>query len=99
MNDGAILGLGAGFFLLVFAVIIFIGIFPYWMICKKAGYSGALSLLLLVPIANIIFIFYLALSDWPIQQRVRDLEARFGPNQGWPQQPPQYPQQQYPPRP
>ncbi len=98
MDDGslAMAGLGLGFILIVLAVFVFLGIFPYWMICKKAGYSGAMSLLLLVPIANIIFLFYLALAEWPIQQRVRELEARMNPygGGGYPLQ--QYPQQQYP---
>ena len=31
----------------------------------KAGFPGALSLLLLVPVANIIFPFYLAFAEWP----------------------------------
>jgi hypothetical protein len=44
----------------------------WWQIFKKAGYSGALGLLMIVPIVNFILLLYLAFSDWPIQ---RDLEA------------------------
>ena len=47
--------------------------------CKlfaKAGYSWALGLLMLVPIANIVVPFYLAFADWPIQQEVRQLRQR-----------------------
>ncbi len=40
-------------------------VFPFWRICSKAGFQGALSLLMLVPIANIILPFYLALAEWP----------------------------------
>ena len=40
-------------------------IFCYWRIFSKAGYSGALSLLLLVPLANIILIVWFAFAQWP----------------------------------
>ena len=40
-------------------------VLPFWKICSKAGFSGALSLLMLVPIANIILPFYIAFAEWP----------------------------------
>ncbi len=40
-------------------------VLPFWMICKKAGFTPALSLLMLVPVANIILPFYLAFASWP----------------------------------
>ncbi len=44
-------------------------ILPFWLICKKAGFHGALSLLVLVPIGNVILLFMLAFMDWPALQR------------------------------
>ncbi|MFB0525162.1 MAG: hypothetical protein ACETVZ_06440 [Phycisphaerae bacterium] len=49
--------------------------------CKlfsKAGYSWALGLLLLVPIANIIMPFFLAFADWPIRKELRRLKQQQG---------------------
>lgn len=43
-------------------------IIPFWKICSKAGFPGALSLLMLVPIANIVLPFYIAFADWPALQ-------------------------------
>jgi hypothetical protein len=37
----------------------------FWKICSKAGFSGAIGLLMLVPIANIILPLYLAFTEWP----------------------------------
>jgi hypothetical protein len=55
--------------LLIFAVVIIIAIafllIPYWRIFKKAGFPGALSLLMLLPIVNVIMLYYLAFADWP----------------------------------
>jgi len=45
-------------------------------ICSKAGYSWALGLLILVPIANIIIAFYIAFADWPIRKEVRQLKQQ-----------------------
>jgi hypothetical protein len=45
-------------------------------IFSKAGYSWALGLLMLVPIANIIMPFVLAFADWPIQKKLRSLKQQ-----------------------
>jgi hypothetical protein len=68
---------GSAELLVICAAIVFgflftllVTVLPFWMICKKAGFPGALSLLMLVPIANIILPFYLAFADWPaLRQR------------------------------
>jgi hypothetical protein len=44
------------------------------MIFRKAGYGWAWGLLTLVPIANIILPFVLALGDWPIRKEFRRLK-------------------------
>jgi len=41
-------------------------VIPFWKICTKAGFAGALSLLMLVPIANIVLPFYIAFAQWPV---------------------------------
>ena len=57
-------------------VILFISVFAFilpviafWKICSKAGFSGALGLLTIVPIANIILLLYLAFAEWPALRR------------------------------
>ena len=52
---------------LVFAIVIIV---PVWAIFSKAGYSKWLSLVMVVPIVNIIALYFLAFSTWPsLQQR------------------------------
>jgi len=48
----------------------------YCMIFSKAGYSWALGLLMLVPVANIIMPFVLAFGDWPIRRELRLLKQK-----------------------
>ena len=45
-------------------------------IFSKAGYSWALGLLILVPVANIIAAFFLAFADWPIRKELRSLKQQ-----------------------
>ena len=50
-----------------------------WAFCRifgKAGYSWALGLLMLVPIANIIMPFILAFGDWPVRRELDQLRQR-----------------------
>jgi hypothetical protein len=49
------------FFGLPFSVLV---VLPFWVIFKKAGFPAALSLLMLVPMANIIALYVLAFSRW-----------------------------------
>jgi hypothetical protein len=44
----------------------------WWKIFSKAGWPGALSLVMLVPLVNLIMVVYFAFATWPIQ---RELEA------------------------
>ena len=43
-------------------------IFPFWKIFSKAGFHGALSLLMLIPFVGIIMIFFLAFAKWPVNK-------------------------------
>ena len=54
--------------LVVLLISIFVYILPviaFWKICSKAGFSGALGLLMIIPIVNIILPLYLAFAEWP----------------------------------
>jgi hypothetical protein len=64
----ASLALGYGIFLLV---VVAFTIWVYWRIFEKAGYSGALSLLNLVPgVGPLICVIILAFGRWPIEDRL-----------------------------
>ena len=50
---------------MVAAVTIFM-VFLWWRIFSKAGYSGALGLLMLIPLGNLVMLCILAFSKWPV---------------------------------
>ena len=47
-------------------VIIFI--IPFWRICRRIGWSPWWSLLWVIPVVGLIFLYVLAFSDWPLQK-------------------------------
>ena len=77
----AIFGLAA----IIFSVVI------YWKIFSKAGYSGAMGLLMFVPIANIVVLCILAFGEWPIYKELNYLRQQAVRGQQYPPSPQQYP--------
>ena len=67
-------------FALLAAFIVLVIVAIKLLICckifSKAGYSWALGLLMLIPIANIIMAFFLAFADWPVQKELRRLKQQ-----------------------
>jgi hypothetical protein len=57
-------------------IIVAVKILIFCKIFSKAGYSWALGLLMLVPIANIIMLFVLAFAEWPIQRELRSFRQQ-----------------------
>jgi len=55
------------FGLLTMLLIAALVIVPFWFIFSKAGYSKWLSLLMVVPVVNLIALYFLAFSPWPSQ--------------------------------
>jgi hypothetical protein len=47
-------------------------ILPFCFIFKKAGYSPWLGLLMVVPIVNLVLLYFLAFSEWPKSPRRED---------------------------
>lgn len=60
-------GFGYGFAfgpigMLVVAILIVI---PFWRLCERAGFPGLVSLLILIPLVNLLFLYWLAFAEWP----------------------------------
>ncbi|MHC4462559.1 MAG: hypothetical protein ACYS6W_02675 [Planctomycetota bacterium] len=68
------------FFVAFITLVVLIGaaikVLIFCKISSKAGYSWALGLLMLVPIADIILAFFLAFADWPVRKQLRLLKQQ-----------------------
>jgi uncharacterized membrane protein len=61
------------------AVLVVLFLFSiWWKIFKKAGYSGALGLLMFIPLINFILLLILAFNKWPIQRQLEQLQQQLG---------------------
>ncbi len=89
VSTGALTGIFLSSVIFSLIVIIF-AVIIYWRIFSKAGYSGALSLLMFVPIANIIVLCVLAFGNWPIYKELNYLRQQVAQGQRNPASPPQY---------
>jgi hypothetical protein len=65
MDSTTIIRIVAG--LMVILVFLPIFVVPYWKIFSKAGFAGALSLLMIVPLVNLIVLYIVAFSEWKIK--------------------------------
>ena len=74
---GAAIGGAVLFGMIIYLAIFIIFVAAYWQMFKKAGYSGALSLLLLVPLVNIVMILWFGFSEWPVVRENRELRSRM----------------------
>ena len=102
VNPGALTGIILSSVIFSLVAIIF-AVVIYWRIFSKAGYSGAMGLLMFVPIANIVVLCILAFGEWPIYKELKYLRQQAAQGQQYPsphQQYPSYPpaviHQQYP---
>ncbi len=50
---------------LVMLITAAIVVVPFWFIFKKTGHPAWLSVLMVVPLVNLILLYFLAFSDWP----------------------------------
>ncbi len=67
VNQQAAMMHAMGPFMLAFVLIgLVIYLVPMWMIFKKAGFAPALSLLMVVPLVNIVMLYVLAFAPWKV---------------------------------
>jgi len=73
-------GFGFGIFgCLWAAMVLALVVFPLWRICEKMGYPGPVSLLMFLPVVNIVMVWVLAMSEWPIERERRALRGQPAP--------------------
>jgi hypothetical protein len=73
-SNSAGLNAMVGAFFLVYVLIICaavaFSIWVYWRILAKAGFNGALALLILIPLGGLVPILMLAFGRWPIEDQL-----------------------------
>jgi hypothetical protein len=75
---GALIAIWGVFALVGLGIAVFI-FYCYWRIAEKAGFSGPLSLLMLIPGANLVLIVLFAFQEWPLERALRDAQRMAPP--------------------
>ena len=78
-------------FFIVAMVFIAIYIIPIWQIVKKAGFHPALSLLIFLPVVNLVMLYVFAFSRWKVVP-APDYPVAYPPQVPPAAYPPVYPQ-------
>ena len=74
-------GLGAGFVACYFVFVLLLMVLMivvFWKLFAKAGYSGWLSLLMLVPLVNFGMLLFLAFAEWPVLRELQSFKSGSG---------------------
>jgi len=67
--------------LIVFiAVLALVAMVPWFFIYKKAGFHPAMGCLMFLPIVNLVMMFILAFTEWPIERELQSLKGSFPRN-------------------
>jgi hypothetical protein len=74
--EPALQGLAIFFFIGSILLTGLVTVVPSWIILSKAGLRAPLALLVFVPIANLILLYYVALTVWPAPNDKRRREQR-----------------------
>jgi hypothetical protein len=46
-----------------------------WFVAKKAGYEPWYGILMIVPILNLVLLYFFAFTDWPIEEELKRLKG------------------------
>lgn len=46
-------------------LIAIVAVIPAWRLCQRVGYPGLLGILILIPLVNIVFLYFIAFAQWP----------------------------------
>jgi hypothetical protein len=64
------------FILVWIALVVAAVLLPACRICIKAGYPSWAGIFALVPLLNVLFLWFVAFSEWPLEKRLAGLQAR-----------------------
>jgi hypothetical protein len=62
-------------YLLFIAAVLIFAIYCWWRVAVKCGYPGAYSLLLLIPLVNIVIQLIWVFTEWPIETELKRLRG------------------------
>jgi CDP-diglyceride synthetase len=75
MFDTSLLPFVPIFLIVIILVVSLAAMIPWFFIYKKAGFHPAMGCLMFFPIVNLVMMFILAFTDWPIERELQNLRT------------------------
>jgi hypothetical protein len=63
-------------FLVGAGISLLIAIIVWWVIFAKAGYPGALAILMIIPLVNLIVFLVFLFGEWPVRKELKALRQQ-----------------------
>lgn len=75
-NVNTIVGGSLTTFLIGAGISLLISIIVWWVIFAKAGYPGALGILMIIPLVNLIVFLVFLFGEWPVRKELKALRQQ-----------------------
>ena len=56
---------------MVIALVATVVVLPFWKVFARIGFPGWMGLAMVVPVLNLIVLYYVAFAKWPLSERDR----------------------------
>jgi len=88
-NLNSLVGGSLTTFLIGIGVSLLITIIIWWVIFAKAGYPGAMSILMIIPLVNLIVFLIFLFGEWPVRKELTALRQQLQARASYPPASPQ----------
>lgn len=65
--------------IIIISVIALLVLVPFWAIFSKAGFPGALSILIIIPGVNLLTLYFFAFARWPALGNRQEINSPTAP--------------------
>ncbi len=66
MRDGMMMG--SPMMIVICLIVGIVAVVAFWRICTKAGFPGWYGVAVVIPMANVLLVLFLAFAEWPLER-------------------------------